>query len=467
MTVDALDFLRTEDPVPHGSTAPPMDRVLAHIEAATELGRRQGGRGRWPRFRAGALAPVLAVAATLAVVAAVLVLAVTHRSQAPAHLPPASRTGAASQTVPSPQSLMPRGGMPGRLSVTAVASPSATRSLIFFGQCQPCQGNGSGPHTVEHLWQAATTNGGTTWHVAPSSRGLTMLAFSGRDGWGEGVDSGFAVHFYVTHDGGRSWHAASSAAPAPGGVGGVSIAGGVVWSLGSGCAGGTCTDTVLRAIAASDRLDATAAQPPLHDSTNVSIVGVSRDTAYVLPDGAGSAHGAQVYATHDGGRTWRAGATPCPRAFGQLYRGGNALWALCTPMHGPVLVRRSTDGGGHWTTTSAKLGGGLIQPASAQVAWAMSAGGRVLRTSDGGRTWSQVWFGGRPEPGISAGSVPAGLNRSYTALLTVQSPTTATVVTQVSRGHIDGHPSQTDFVTYRTTDGGRTWRTSVVLLPAR
>jgi hypothetical protein len=34
VTVDALEYLRAEDPVPHGSTAPPVEWVLARIESA-------------------------------------------------------------------------------------------------------------------------------------------------------------------------------------------------------------------------------------------------------------------------------------------------------------------------------------------------------------------------------------------------------------------------------------------------
>ena len=51
-------------------------------------------------------------------------------------------------------------------------------------------------------------------------------------------------------------------------------------------------------------------------------------------------------------------------------------------------------------------------------------------------------------------------------VLTVQSATTATVIVQLARGRVDGHAARTAFVTYRTTDGGRTWAPSVVRLPA-
>jgi hypothetical protein len=50
--------------------------------------------------------------------------------------------------------------------------------------------------------------------------------------------------------------------------------------------------------------------------------------------------------------------------------------------------------------------------------------------------------------------------------LTVGSATTATVIVQVGSGHVDGHARRTDFVTYRTVDGGRTWRPTIVRLPA-
>jgi hypothetical protein len=36
----------------------------------------------------------------------------------------------------------------------------------------------------------------------------------------------------------------------------------------------------------------------------------------------------------------------------------------------------------------------------------------------------------------------------------------------VTHGRVDGHAQFTNFVVYRTTDGGRTWRPSVVRLPA-
>lgn len=451
MSVDALEYLRAEDPVPHGSTAPPMDWVLTRIEGAEARPRRRR-RIRFP------LVPMVAVAATLAVVAVIVVLAVTHRTQAPAHVPPASRTAPAVRSVPalpSPGSLMPRGGMRGTVSVDGAASASAGNVVISFTQCHPCHGNPGAAGSATHLWQAMTTDGGTSWHVTRATADLSMLDVSGSDGWAEGLGSDRAARFFASHDGGRTWHVASSDAFAPGGVGDVSVAGGEVWTLGNNCTGNTCNDTILHALASADHLSRTAGQPPLGDATNVSVVATGRDDAYVLT-------GSQLFATHEDGRTWRRVAPACPaRAFGRLYAGGSgALWSVCQREHRADELRTSTNGGEHWTTLPSRPGNGAqLHPSSAQVAWATSPAGKVVRTEDGGRTWGSVWYGGQPEPTAPTNAPP--VNRAWRAVLAVQSPVAATVIVAVTRGHA----VQTDFVTYRTTDGGRTWTPSAVRLP--
>ncbi len=413
----------------------------------------------------------------------VVVLALTHRGQAPGYIPPATRTTPAVRSVPSPGSLMPRGGMPGLLSIAGAASSSSDRAQIDFSQCQPCYRGGDGRGSATYDWRAETADGGMTWRVARTSANFDTFAFAGADGWAQGLRSaghtgGGMVAFFASHDGGRTWHVASSDALASG-TGGVTTAGGEVWMLGSRCAG-TCTasnppiDVVLRAPASGDHLATTAGRPPLGDTTNVSVVAAGRDAAFVLANDYGTVDNVatithtRLFATRDGGRTWHRMPTPCPRLrFGRLYAGGpDALWAACEPPHGAAELRRSTDGGEHWATLPTTPGQVQLQPASAQVAWALTPAGKVFRTGDGGGTWTSVWYAGRPEPAAPAGTVPPGLNRSWSVLLTVQSPTTATVIVMVSRGRVDGHAGRTDFVTYRTTDGGRTWTPRAVLLPA-
>jgi photosystem II stability/assembly factor-like uncharacterized protein len=249
-----------------------------------------------------------------------------------------------------------------------------------------------------------------------------------------------------------------------------------VWSLGSQCAdpctgSGPPVDAVLRGPASGDHLSATTGQPPLGDSTNVSVVAAGRDDAYVLNDIYGNnpkiatiTH-TRLFGTHDGGRTWHQAATPCPRlTFGRLYAGGaDSLWALCQPLHGLAQLRRSTDGGSHWTTRSRLSVSTELQPSSAAVAWELTPTGEVFRTRDGGSTWTRVWFGGARRSSVLAGQIPPGLNRNWGAILTVRSPTNATVIAQVTSG--SGHAERTNLVTYHTADGGETWRATPVRLP--
>ena len=459
MTVDALEYLRAQDPAPQGGTAPPVERVLARVQAKA---------GGGPHRRRLALVPAIAVAVTLAVITVVVLLAVTHRGQPSPQVPPANRT---TPSVPTPTSLMPRGGMRGALYIQAAASAAGGHALINFNQCEPCYGRPAA--SIEHLWLATTGDSGRSWQITHASLDLTMLAFSGADGWAEGSGSDRTLRFLVTHDGGRDWQVASSPDPAPG-WGDVSVAGGEAWSLGNACVGTRCVDAILRAPAAGARLVQTAAQPPLGHSTDVSVVATGRNDAYVFNDSFGTGNGlttvtaTRMFATHDGGRTWRSVPTPCPRvSSGHLYRGGaGALWAVCQQSHGVTQLTRSTDGGRHWTPMIRSQANIELQPASAQVAWAVSPAGRILRSTDGGRTWTAVWYGGHPEPAVLAGIMPSGLNRAFNVVLTVASASTATVIAQVSRGHVDRHPAQTDFVTYRTTDGGQTWHPSVVRLPS-
>ncbi len=46
MTTDALEYLRRENPVPHGSSAPSMEWVLARFEATGMPPDAGGGRRR-------------------------------------------------------------------------------------------------------------------------------------------------------------------------------------------------------------------------------------------------------------------------------------------------------------------------------------------------------------------------------------------------------------------------------------
>jgi photosystem II stability/assembly factor-like uncharacterized protein len=451
MTSDPFDRLRASNPAPYGSTAPPLERVLERVRAEEHP---VGAAGRRSRAWSATLVPVLGIAAAITV-AVVAVVALHHHSATTTtrRVPAARRTHTP---------VLPRGGMLGSVFVSGIAFPSPEHGLISLLQCQPCRAGGAGRGTRHADWMASTTDDGASWHVArrlwfPQQQDLI---FSGADGWGEGVQAGAGaggvVRFFVSHDAGQTWAVAPSSAPPPG-FGGITIASGEVWSLGSGCGPSGCTDTVLHAPVSGSRFTATAAQPALDGGTNVDVVAAARGVAYV----ANSDARALIFATHDDGASWQRLTPPCPRgAFGRLAAGApSSLWDTCEPRHGNTLVSRSTDGGRHWRRLpipfEAVLG---VQPASSLIAWALTSHGQVVRTTDGGRSWATVWSSPRSEPAGMVGISP---------ILTTQSATSADVVVEATRGRVDGHARYTNLVVYQTSDGGATWQPSVVALPKR
>ncbi|HEX4012173.1 MAG TPA: hypothetical protein VHX62_19280 [Solirubrobacteraceae bacterium] len=458
MIVDPLDLLRSIDPLPHGSTAPPLERVLAQIDATDPPAGRRRERPHRSPWRAW-MVPALGAAAAIAVVAVVIAVGIAHHRAEPAHRASPTTSTTPAVPLPSPQSLAPRGGMPGAVLISgAFATPS--RQLITFSQCQPCYAGGEGRGTAHHDWMVTSTDGGATWTATRRSWYLMSAAWHGADAWGEGLlaqgaNSG-EVRYFVSHDGGASWSPATSSAPPPN-YGGVAITGGKAWSLGSSCQAGGCTDVVLHGAAAGDHLSATVSQPPLDGSTNAEVFAGPPGIVYV----ASPMQPAALFESSDNGRSWTRLARPCPaHTTGMPAAGGaGSLWAACEASSGATVIRRSVDGGRNWQTLPGRLSEiAAFQPASPTVAWLLTMSGQLLRTADGGRTWTTVWDGGRPEPVRLAGRTP---------VLAVQSATAATVVAVVTRGRVDGHARVTDFIAYRTTDGGASWQPRVVRLPAR
>jgi photosystem II stability/assembly factor-like uncharacterized protein len=443
MTSDPLDRLRASNPAPHGSTAPPFGRVLERVREETSRGpgRRRGAA--WT----GALVPALGIAAAIAV-AVVAVVALHHRAPARTSAP-TSPTAPVAPHISVP--VLPRGGARGTVLLDDMAFSSPARGTISMEWCLPCQ-LGPGHAT----WMASTNDGGVTWRVARASWNPQQqeITFSGADGWGEGIrangSGGGILRFLVTHDGGRIWAVAPSSAAAAG-YGGVTIAGGEVWSLGSSCGPSGCPDTVLHAPVSGSRFTATAAQLPLAGDTNVDVVAVAPGTAYVA-----SSDRPLIFATHDNGASWQRLTPPCPRRdFGRLAAGGpSSLWAMCEPRHGATLISRSTDGGHHWRRLPVPFDPVFgVQPAAPLIAWALTTHGQVVRTVDGGESWATVWSRPRSEP--------AGQSPSISPILATQSATAAELVVEVA------HRRLTNLIVYRTSDGGATWRGSVVSLPPR
>lgn len=469
MTTEPLDRLRATNPLPNGSSAPPVERVLERIR------RERSVAGRW-RFWAGALSrwtgalvPALGVAVAIAVVV-VAVMTLRHGS-ARTHTPTAP-TGSARRipgsAVPAiPVPAVPAGGMRGLVFVQGVAFPSAADGVISLQECAGCHNGVPTSHAVERDWLATSADGGASWKVERRSLNVFHPRFSGANGWAEGLQAASRLagiaRFYVTHDSGRTWSQAASAAP-PLGNQDVSVAAGEVWAIGSACSNPAhCTVTVLHAAVGGSRLAATQAQPIGGDWTNVEVVGAGVKTAYVdNPDRFGDA-----FVTHDDGRSWQRIAPPCPRgSFARIASDGwsGGAWASCLARHGGTTLTRTTERGRSWKTLPGRFAQIVwLQPVSSRVAWGAPWDGDVLRTTDGGLTWRRVWSA---PASLARGMSPAVTQASSPPTLAASSAASATVMTIAARGHVGKQAAFTNLVVYRTTNGGATWTPSVVRLPS-
>jgi photosystem II stability/assembly factor-like uncharacterized protein len=344
----------------------------------------------------------------------------------------------------------PRGGMRGVVTPYGFALPGGSGGIVSFQQCQPCHAAPRGGAQRFADW-LATSVGPERWTVRRTRFLVSEPQFSGVNGWAQGEDdargAGRLAAFYVTHDAGRTWQVAPTPSPSPG-LGSVSVAGGEVWSFGEACTG-ACTVTVLHAPVTAGRLTAVAAQPVHGDDLNLQVMAAAHGTAYVLDPKTGG-----TFVTRDDGRSWTSVTPPpCPRRGGSaVFQGAGSgwLWALC-PGPGPQLsLQRSVDGARSWQPARLPTKGvRALAPSSSQVAWLLDSHRRLLRTSDGGRDWTPVLEVTAIEPH-----------------LVQQDARHAAVLAMVVRGHFQRHARYTNLVVYRTADGGRSWRRSVVGLPA-
>jgi photosystem II stability/assembly factor-like uncharacterized protein len=452
MTRDSLDRLRAADPLPHGSSAPPLEQMLTRIAADAPPPHR---RRRWKT----GLVPALAAAVCAVIVAVVIIASGTHDTRR--STPSITRSGPAHTAI-----AVPAGGMPGLIFLNRMAFADASHGLISFTQCLGYHNGDPTKHAVCRSWLASTANGGITWTVQRRGYQLDTPQLRGADGWAEGLQSraggGGIARFYVTHDAGRTWSVAASPAPALGNQQ-ISLGGAEVWAVGSGC----CSLTIQHAAMSASHMVATAAQPISGDWTNVQVLAAGRHAAYVInPDDR-----TQAFATLDDGHSWQRITPPCPPGrWGTAATDGNdtVIWGVCQPRHGSAtLITRSTDGGRTWQRSGTVMhldGLGQLQVVSPLIAWAHTDQGAVWQTVDGGAHWTQVW---------SASTLPASL-RSHPPLnaaviggplLAVSGGGDAHVVTIITRGRNGQQARLTNLVIDRTTNGGLTWTPTVIRLP--
>jgi photosystem II stability/assembly factor-like uncharacterized protein len=451
VTPDVLDRLRASNPLPDGSTAPELESLLRRLDTVAR------GPRRFRPFRL--LVPVLGVAvALLVLIGALGVLHAGHRGAVSRrHVP------APPPTVP----LAPRGGMRGLVLVVGAGFSSSSDGVISVQQCLGCLDDGNQtPHSRDLYWLARTVDGGRNWSLTRERYSLQRPLFVGQNGWAGGLEAtgpqaGGVAEYYVTHDGGRTWSVAPAAAPNQGGAL-VSIGGNEVWATGL-----TPTNvTIMHALVAGDRLSATASQPIHGGSTNVQVIAGRPGTAYVSNADAPR----QTFVTHDDGRSWQRIQPACPSGEGGELAAayGDTLWAECYSTRSQrQVLSRSDNGGSSWQQLHPRLAPSIPpQPVSTEAAWALS-GHKVLRTTNRGLTWSAVWSAANSQPPSLRSQTPPPIAAGSNLLLIANSPTSASLVTAITRGHVGDQTRLTNLVVYRTADGGQTWQPYVVSLGMR
>ena len=390
MNRSAIEQLRDVNPHPRTLPAPPIETVLGR------LGERPGPDAGGPRSRRrprGALVfPLLTSAVAIGVL--VLVLTNVHSGHA-GHSADLRGPGAAGHPIhvtSSGSPVAPRRGMRGSVySFNATALAPTGNGIVSLQQCLGCKSDGTQtPRSHVFEWLLSTSSAGAGSLVRTPYL-LAHPQLSGQNGWASGIQSdghgaGGTAEFYVSHDAGRRWAVAPSAAPNYGDQQ-LSLGFGEVWSVGQP---GSAT-VVLHAPASGSRLLATAAQPTHGMWPNAQVAAAGPGMAYLAN---GNAPG-QIYVTRDDGRSWEAVARPCPAGAPGLLTNvafGNAVWVVCPRARhtsaAHMTLSRSTDGGRRWTTLPTPFSAGftvIVSPVSASVLWAQSGNGGCCAARTGER----------------------------------------------------------------------------------
>jgi len=170
-----------------------------------------------------------------------------------------------------------------------------------------------------------------------------------------------------------------------------------------------------------------------------------------------------LYRTRDGGRTWAAVNTGAATIKGvcaidiltakRIYQGKlqpRTVIHAAGRVGGPTGMLRSTDGGESWQVIDMRTHAGMILDVkffdentglvfAATHPDAAQAEGLVLRTTDGGKTWSEVYRSGRKLELIWKASFPEGGDTGYATVQSYDSERTTQLV-------------------IRSDDKGKTWR---------
>lgn len=242
-----------------------------------------------------------------------------------------------------------------------------------------------------------TTDGGTTFEKLPAPSGISYTVSGGNtspgirfadkvNGWA------FDSHLWETTDGGSSWTLQQT----PGPVTDVEAAGGKVYAL--VCKQSNCsTMELLESSVGTGTWQVAALPQALVSGASLSV----QATTVVVTNGPASSTGGQpvdLLVSTDSGASFSVTTSGCtPGLGGRAYlaiSGSGTLWAACpTGMLATPYV--STDLGASWSAAAGhtEFSNGLaLAPVSSTtaLAWPSGTAGTLMRTTDGGQSYSAV-----------------------------------------------------------------------------
>jgi photosystem II stability/assembly factor-like uncharacterized protein len=228
---------------------------------------------------------------------------------------------------------------------------------------------------AQHAWAAGVSNGvlytddgGESWNVGPTGASTYYYGldfFDSMSGYACGQQQAYFPSLAATHDGGKNW---------------------------------TVNNYVMLVdfhdVAAIDAQTAIACGDTwvMRTTNGGQSWGMYAPQPYGTYFGAdfagqvGCIVGSQVYRSIDGGQSWSHVMTPAQKLRGVSFANATIGWAVGDA--GAVL--KTTDGGQTWTAQNAGAGANALQAVSAvdaQTVWIAGDGGFIARSSNGGQSW--------------------------------------------------------------------------------
>lgn len=343
----------------------------------------------------------------------------------------------------------------------------------------------------------ATSNGGASWTEVPLPSGLQPQAIAFIDlnnGWVVGSDSAGSGQppssIAVTHDGGVSW-ARQSVPAGTGALSGVAFASATV-----GWAVGNLFDGRAAILGTTDGGSTWQQQQPPATTASLAAVAAANATK-VWAVGSGACMRPSIAATTTGGASWTdqtAGPPWVAHLADVASAGTTTAWAVGSDSCDQGVILGTRDAGTSWAAETVPPGVGGVSGVSfpdAQHGWAVARiigaaiGSAIIATSDGGTTWvrqtepmgvGQLWgikfvnssVGWAVGTGYvsysSSGQLLKTTNGGATWSLQTLPVTTLTGLwfTDSLNGWVTGTGSSYAGVVMATSDGGTNWTTQTI-----